>query len=86
MPMSQVHSVRAGQRGCHLPEIHSDGNLALIDAGWHTGRPTRRASPFHFARTRMTLLEPPHVHTSMVLIADGNPLSGDRQARRYNDR
>ena len=36
-------------------------------------------SPFHFARRRLRLLEPPHMHTSMVLVPDGDPCrrSGD---------
>ena len=37
-------------------------------------------SPFHFAQRRLELLEPPHMHTSMLLIAadDGGP--GERDA------
>jgi hypothetical protein len=37
-------------------------------------------SPFHFGRRRMPLHEPPHMHTSMVLVATGDPLPtiGDR--------
>ena len=38
------------------------------------------ASPFHFARTRLDMLEPPHMHTSMVFVPeDGTcPAFGDR--------
>jgi alanine racemase len=74
--VTAVHSVHAGQRaGYHLTEIPSDGNLVLIDAGSAHGVVplSGGASPFHFARTRMTLLEPPHMHTSMVLVPDGSP-------------
>ena len=28
-------------------------------------------SPFHFARQRLALLEPPHMHTSMLLVPAG---------------
>jgi hypothetical protein len=37
-------------------------------------------SPFHFARTRLELVEAPHMHTSMVLVPDGDPCPrvGDR--------
>lgn len=30
-------------------------------------------SPFHFSRQRLTLLEPPHMHTSMCIVAPGQP-------------
>ena len=30
-------------------------------------------SPFHFARRRLALLEPPHMHTSMVVVPDDEP-------------
>jgi hypothetical protein len=33
-------------------------------------------SPFHFARTRMALHEPPHMHTSMAFVPTGDPLPG----------
>ena len=35
-------------------------------------------SPFHFARQRLALLEPPHMHTSMVLVPAGS--SGPERA------
>jgi hypothetical protein len=31
-------------------------------------------SPFHFARRRLVLVEPPHMHTSMVWIAADEPV------------
>ena len=30
-------------------------------------------SPFHFARHRLALVEPPHMHTSMVFVPSGDP-------------
>jgi alanine racemase len=30
-------------------------------------------SPFHFGRRRLELLEPPHMHTSMLVVAEGDP-------------
>jgi hypothetical protein len=30
-------------------------------------------SPFHFARRRLTLLEPPHMHVAMAFVPDGDP-------------
>ena len=81
--VTAVHTVRAGERaGYHLTEIPSDGHLVLIDAGsaHGVGPLSGGASPFHFARTRLTLLEPPHMHTSMVLAPGGTPCPavGDR--------
>jgi alanine racemase len=81
--VTAVHSVRAGEHaGYHLTEIHSNGHLVLIDAGSaHGVAPlSGGASPFHFARTRLALLEPPHMHTSMVVVPDGSPCPaiGDR--------
>ena len=37
-------------------------------------------SPFHFARQRIALLEPPHMHTSMLFVAErpACPRVGDR--------
>jgi hypothetical protein len=36
-------------------------------------------SPFHFARTRLALVEPPHMHTSMVFVpaSERAPRPGD---------
>ena len=36
-------------------------------------------SPFHFDRTRLNLLEAPHMHTSMVFVPAGEhcPVTGD---------
>lgn len=31
------------------------------------------SSPFHFARRRLSLVEPPHMHTSMLVVAEGEP-------------
>jgi alanine racemase len=71
-----VHPVHAGERaGYHLGEITSDGHLVLINAGSaHGVAPLPDgASPFHFERTRLSLLEPPHMHTSMVVVPNGSP-------------
>ena len=81
--VTAVHAVRAGERaGYRLTEIQSDGFLVLIDAGSaHGVSPLDGgASPFHFARSRLPLLEPPHMHTSMVVVAEGSPCPalGDR--------
>jgi alanine racemase len=63
-----------------------DGTLVAIGAGTAHGiapldvaEPAQR-SPFHFARRRLTLLEVPHMHTSLVVVPAGDPCPaiGDR--------
>jgi alanine racemase len=71
-----VHPVAAGDRaGYRLTEVPTDGHLVMIGAGSAHGVAALPggASPFHFVRTRMTLLEPPHMHTSMVVVPLDNP-------------
>lgn len=74
--------VRAGDvAGYHSTTIPIDGHLVIIGAGTAHGvepLPDGR-SPFHFLRSRLDLVERPHMHTSMVLVADGAdcPQAGD---------
>ena len=69
----------AGYRGA---TIAADGHLVMVSAGSaHGVAPLADGrSPFHFARQRLTLLEPPHMHTSMLLVPSGQecPGVGDR--------
>lgn len=79
--------VRAGDlAGYRHTPVPFDGTLVAIGGGTAAGihplddaDPTRR-SPFHFARTRLELLEPPHMHTSLVVVPIGDPCPavGDR--------
>ena len=78
-----VHPVTAGDHaGYQLVEVTTDGHVALVSAGSAHGVAALPdgASPFHFARTRLSLLEPPHMHTSMVVVPTGTacPTVGDR--------
>lgn len=62
--------------GYRLTEIPGDGTLVMIGAGSAHGvtvLPDGR-SPFHHARRRLALLEPPHMHTSMVIVPAGDPV------------
>ena len=71
-----VHEIRSGDRaGYQLTEVRSGGNLVVVGAGSAHGVAAlgNGASPFHFARTRLSLLEPPHMHTSMLLAPAGTP-------------
>lgn len=72
-----VRAVSVGEpAGYRLGEIPADGHLVMIGAGTANGvlpLPDGR-SPFHFGRSRMSLHEPPHMHTSMAFVPDGQPL------------
>ncbi|MCE9620775.1 MAG: alanine racemase [Actinomycetia bacterium] len=65
--------------GYHHTRAPFDGTLVVIGAGSAhgvaaNGSPSKQElSPFHFARNRMALLERPHMHTSMVVVAAGSP-------------
>jgi alanine racemase len=77
-----VRAVSAGERlGYRLAEVPAAGQLVLVGAGTaHGVHPLPGdLSPFHFDRRRLPLVEPPHMHTSMVLaLADGAvPAVGD---------
>lgn len=79
--------VRAGEAvGYTLAPAPCDGTVVAIGAGSAHGvtpldhaDPARR-SPFHFARERLALVEPPHMHTSLVVVPSGRPAPevGDR--------
>jgi hypothetical protein len=71
-----VHEIAAGDRaGYQLNEVPSDGHLVVVGAGSAHGVATLAdgVSPFHFGRCRLGLLEPPHMHSSMVLVPLGSP-------------
>ena len=71
-----VRPVRAGEHaGYRQGVVPCDGTLVMIGAGTaHGVHPLDDGrSPFHFARRRLALLEPPHMHTSMVVVPAGEP-------------
>lgn len=79
--------VRAGDlAGYRHTPVPFDGTLVAIGGGTAAGihplddADSTRRSPFHFARTRLELLEPPHMHTSLVVVPIGDPCPavGDR--------
>lgn len=71
-----VHPVRGGATvGYRLVTVPGDGWVVVVGAGTAHGvqpLPDGR-SPFHFARRRLTLLESPHMHTSMAFVGAGEP-------------
>lgn len=65
-----------GTAGYHRTPLPTEGTLIMIGAGTAHGvhpLPDGR-SPFHHARTRLALLEPPHMHTSMAFVPAGSPV------------
>ncbi len=83
---ADVLDVRAVQKheraGYHLGEVAGDGHLVMVGAGSAHGVTALAdgRSPFHFDRARLTLHEPPHMHTSMCFVPAGRtvPAIGDR--------
>ncbi len=64
-----------GAAGYRLQALPGAGTLVMVGAGSaHGVRPLPDGrSPFHFARRRLALVEPPHMHTSMVWLPPGSP-------------
>lgn len=64
---------RVGYRQVEAP---GDGTLVMVGAGTANGVATLDGgrSPFHHRRERLTLVEPPHMHTSMLFVPDGEPV------------
>lgn len=78
-----VAAVQAGTAvGYRGARLGIDGHLVMIGAGSaHGVAPLADGrSPFHFERTRLELVEAPHMHTSMALVPldDPCPRIGDR--------
>lgn len=79
----EVHDVTAGETaGYRAARVPGDGCLVLVAAGSAHGVCALDGgrSPFHFARQRIEMIEPPHMHTTMLFVAAGRPCPsiGDR--------
>lgn len=74
-----VAGAKVGYRHAVVP---ANGNVVVIGAGSaHGVAPlTDGASPFHFERKRLHLLEAPHMHSSLAFVPQGDqcPVIGDR--------
>jgi alanine racemase len=77
----EVRSIDVGRAvGYRQRSVAHPGHLVMIGAGSaHGVLPLDgELSPFHHARRRLPLVEPPHMHTSMVMVPDGPvPTVGD---------
>lgn len=77
---ADVIATRTVRRGEHVGyrgvAAESDGTLVMIGCGTAHGVTPHAdgSSPFHFARKRLPLVEPPHMHTSMVVVERGDPV------------
>lgn len=70
------HRVAVGDRvGYHGSTCAASGELVVVAAGSAHGVVPRSdgASPLHYGRRRMTLVEPPHMHTTLALVRHGDP-------------
>jgi hypothetical protein len=68
-----VHDGASGTAGYRLNPLPEGGAIVIVGAGSAHGvnvLPDEQ-SPFHFERRRLTLLEPPHMHSSMVVVPSG---------------
>ena len=70
-----LRAVNAGTTaGYRNTKITADGTIVLVGAGSAHGVHTLSddASPFHFQRKRLQLVEPSHMHTSMLFVPAGD--------------
>ena len=68
-----VHEGVSGTAGYRLNPLPEDAAIVVIGAGSAHGVSLlpNEQSPFHLERRRLTLLEPPHMHSSMVVVPPG---------------
>lgn len=72
-----IRAVGAGEcAGYRSLPVPGDGHLVMIGAGTANGVTplSDGRSPFHHARRRLALHEPPHMHASMAFVGAGDPL------------
>ena len=71
----EVRRHSGGTAGYRPREVSADASLVMVGAGSSHGVSELAGglSPFHFGNRRMALLEPPHMHTSMLVVDSGSP-------------
>jgi len=71
------HPIESGQRaGYRQVKVDGPGEIVVIGCGTAHGvqpLPDGR-SPFHYQRQRLNMLEPPHMHSTMLFVARGRPI------------
>ena len=68
-----VHHGVSGTAGYRLNPLPEAGTIVIVGAGTAHGVNVlaNEQSPFHFQRRRLTLLEAPHMHSSMLVVPRG---------------
>jgi len=68
-----VSRVNGGTAGYRNTPITGSGSLVVVGCGSSHGVTTNAGdlSPFHFAKQRITMLEPPHMHSTILFVQDG---------------
>ncbi|TRZ71880.1 MAG: hypothetical protein D4R95_06010 [Actinobacteria bacterium] len=68
-----VNHVSGGTAGYRNTPISGSGSLVVVGCGSNHGVAALAGdlSPFHFAKQRLTMLEPPHMHSTMLFVQDG---------------
>ena len=76
-----VNRVNGGTAGYRNTPIAGNGSLVVVGCGSSHGVTANAGdlSPFHFAKQRLAMLEPPHMHSTILFIQDGAtcPTVGD---------
>jgi len=74
--LDTYRATRGDRVGYRSVEVPGDGTVVIVGAGSAHGiHPLANGeSPFHFGRRRLALLEPPHMHVSLVWVPHGDPV------------
>ena len=68
-----VSRVNGGTAGYRNTPITGSGSLVVVGCGSSHGVAANAGdlSPFHFAKQRLAMLEPPHMHSTILFVQDG---------------
>ena len=71
-----VHAVDGGTAGYRSTALPGSGHIVIVGAGSAHGvsEIVGVGSPFHFGQQRIALVEPPHMHSSMLFVPEGQPV------------
>jgi alanine racemase len=69
----EVKHVNGGTAGYRNTPLTGSGSLVVVGCGSSHGVTTNAGdlSPFHFAKQRLAMLEPPHMHSTILFLQDG---------------
>lgn len=71
-----IHRVEGGTAGYRSTQLPGSGHIVVVGAGSTHGvnEISGVGSPFHFAQQRISLVEPPYMHSAMLFISEGQPV------------